>query len=483
MAKIIYPPHLARRVLALEAPGGKAAAVSLVVPTITVPGEPFTVKVAVLDELGYPSTEFDGAVKLRGPLAGAGEIEVPFVRGLPAVAHVAGVVIAAEGLYRFQADCDGRASHSNPTRCTSGPASRIYWGDPHVHTVLSDCHPDRCRSVEFCYVAGKWLSGLEWVSAADHVSNGRGSLGKWRQQAATSELFDEPGVFATLPAYEASLKGGAGGDNNVYMLRWPDIFVDEYDQGNVGTLCEKMSANLLPEEFFVVPHHTTRTGKHGEISDDIYPGPEWMPVIEIHSKWGTSEYRGNPNGLHEIHPGPSYAVDLLGRGLRLGFIGGTDTHTTLPAGHDRGNPGHINRPPGMTAVRARELTREAVFGGIRGRNCYAASGERIYLEADVAGARPGQSIEWTDSKAPRCISVTAAAAGDIASVEIIRNGQAIHTQQGLSWKMAFDFTDADDLADSALASKDPGGLAYYYVRLTCRSGAQAWSSPVWLSIG
>ena len=72
-----------------------------------------------------------------------------------------------------------------------------------------------------------------------------------------------------------------------------------------------------------------------------------LPLIEIHSKWGTSEYRGNPNPLKKIHPGPIYAVDLLNRGLRMGFIGGTDTHATMPAGF---GIEHLDRLPGMTAV-------------------------------------------------------------------------------------------------------------------------------------
>ena len=32
-----------------------------------------------------------------------------------------------------------------------------------------------------------------------------------------SDNHDDPPHFVTLPAYEASLKGGCGGDNNIYM--------------------------------------------------------------------------------------------------------------------------------------------------------------------------------------------------------------------------------------------------------------------------
>ncbi len=483
MPELQYPSRFEQTVLAREAAGGPPAGVSLVIPTITLPGRPFTVKLAVLDEAEYPTTQWGGSVVVRCAAATPETVEVPFAAGTAAVARAAGVRIDRPGLFRLACEFNGRTFHSNPTCCTDRAGEFIFWGDPHVHTVLSDCHPDRCRSVNFCFVAAKWLAGLDWVSAADHVSNGRGSLGKWKEQAAASDAFDQPGDFVTLPGYEASLKSGAGGDNNVYMLRWPDMFVDDYEEGNIRTICEKMRRKLPEAEFFVVPHHTTRTVKHGEIGQDIYPGPQLMPVVEVHSKWGTSEYRGNPNALHEVHPGPSYVVDLLNGGLRLGFIGGTDTHTTFPGWNDKLPLGHIDRLAGITAVRSDRLTREAIFRGIRSRSCYAASGRRTYLDVGVAAARPGEAIEWTDPARPRRITVTAAAGSDIEAVEIVRNGQTIARQQPEQWKTRLDFTDDADLNGLLREAEPLGRFAYYYVRVTCAGGAQAWSSPVWLLAG
>jgi len=479
MVETLYPPRFSQRVLALEAPGAEPATVSLVVPTITAVGEPFTVKVAVLDELGYVSTQLDGRVRVRAPFARPGALEVPFRSGLPATAQVRGVVIEAEGLYRFQAELDGRVFAGNPTRCLGQPTQRVYWGDPHVHTVLSNCHPEGCRSLNFCYVAARYLSGLDWVAAADHVSNGRCDFAKWKAQCAACNAYDDPPEFATLPGYEASLKGGAGGDNNVYMLRQPEMFVDEYEDGTVKTICRKLAEKLPAEEFFVVPHHTTRTNKHGEIGRDIYPGPELMPVVEIHSKWGTSEYRGNPNALHKIHPGPSYAVDLLNRGLKLGFIAGTDSHATMPSATGE-EPGHVDRLPGLTAVFADRLSREAIYHGIRGRSCYAASLERVWLDVEIAGAEQGQTIAWPDPSRPREITVAAAGRSDLVSIDVVRNGQTIDSQPVGSWRGSVEFTDDSNLSECRLEADLLGEFAYYYVRVTCASGAQAWSSPVWL---
>ena len=441
--------------------------------------EPFRLRVAVLDAIGYPSVEFEGSVWIRAGFASDSLIEVPFRAGRAAVAAAEGVTIAEEGLFRFEATLGDATFHSNPVCCVRRPARRIYWGDPHVHTVLSACHPDKCRSPNFCYAAARYLTGLDLVAAADHVSNGRCDFAKWKAQMAACEAHDDPPDFVTVPAYEASLKGECGGDNNPYFRSPPEMFVDEYEEGNVQTLCARLAEAVGPDGFFVVPHHTTRTGKHGEIPDAIYPGPDRMPVIEIHSKWGTSEYRGNPNALHKIHPGPSYAVDLLNRGLRLGFIAGTDTHATMPSG--RGvEPGHIVRLPGLTAVVAGELTRDAVFDGIRTRHCYATSLERIYLDVAVSGIPQGQTAPWPRPGEPRTIQVVAAAKSDIVSVDVVRNGETLHAHTCGSWQSGFLFTDEADLADLWLDSPHLGRFAYYYARVTCTSGAQAWSSPVWL---
>jgi len=476
---VVYPPPFHQKVIALEAPGGEPASVSLVAPTIVAPGEPFLLKIAVLDAVGYPCVGFEGVVWVRAPFAGHALIEVPFRAGQPALAALQRLAIAEPGLHRFEATLDGEPFPGNPVCCIRKPAERIFWGDPHVHTVLSNCHPDRCRSLNFCYAAARYLTGLDWATAADHVSNGRCDFSKWKAQMAAADAYDDPPHFATLPGYEASLKGGCGGDTNPYFRRPPAMFIDEYEDGNVRTLCEKLEAEVGADGFFVVPHHTTRTGKHGEIPDAIYPGPQRMPVIEIHSKWGTSEYRGNPNALQEIHPGPSYAADLLARGLRLGFIAGTDSHATMPSGGGL-ESGHINRPPGLTAAIAPQLSRDAVFDAIRTCRCYAASRERIYLDVTLDGVPMGQDVPCPDSTKPRRIQVTAAAQSDIVSVDIVRNGETIHSHAPGGWQTGFLFDDEDDLATRWLDSPHLGPFAYLYARVTCTSGAQAWSSPFWL---
>ncbi|NOZ23324.1 MAG: hypothetical protein GXP25_19800 [Planctomycetes bacterium] len=467
------------RILEQEAPGGRPARLSIVVPSVVAPDEPFSIKLAVLDEKGYPSVECDGCAK---PLEGPWQVpdgEVRFGRGKTAVHVLSDAVLLEEGVFRVAFDFDGETFLSNPVRCTKAPSTRIWWGDPHVHTIISRCIWQRCRSLNFCFVCARYVTGLDWVAAADHVSNGRSGPEKWKAQRIAARLFDDPPEFVTLLGYEASLKGGAGGDNNVYFADDAEEFVDEYEEGNTRTLCEKLGN----QDFIIVPHHTTRTGKHGELSDDLYLGLKHMPVVEIHSKWGASEYRGNPAALHEIHPGPSYVQDYLARGYAFGFIGGTDTHATMPSGGGD-ESGHIDRLPGFTAVRSSELTRAEMFSNIRARNCYATSGERIYVEANIAGVGMGCDTVWQDASVPRKIDVEAAGESDIVRVDVVRNGRDIFSAKGGGWQAQVSWVDEENLPGVAYP---PGGafdcpFVYYYIRVTCASGAQAWTSPTWFKL-
>ncbi len=471
---------LAERILAVEAPGGPVARLSVVVPSVVTPGEAFAVKLAAVDEKGYPSLECGEAARpVEGPWVGLPDA-VAFEEGRPAIAIIEGVSLPDEGTYRLGFELGGQTWLSNPVLVDAKERERVFWGDPHVHTCLSRCHPTQCRSLDFCFVAARYMSGLDWVCAADHVSNDRCDKGKWEAQRRAVKVFDEPPEFAAILGYEASLKGGCGGDNNVYLRGDLEDFVDEYEEGDTRTLSE----GLAEEECFIVPHHTTRPGKHGELSDRTYLGPERMPVVEIHSKWGTSEYRGNPNALHDIHEGPSYVQDHLAQGYAMGFVAGTDTHATMPSSYGD-DSAHIDRLPGLTAVRAAGLAREQIYDNIKARNCYGASGERILLTGlRIAGARMGSEVPWVFPDMGRDICARVAAESEIVQVDVVRNGEDVFSTPGDGWQAWLSWTDDQDLTQVAF---EPRGhferpFVYYYLRVTCASGAQAWTSPVWLTL-
>jgi len=441
----------ARKVILLEARGGPPAEVMLVLPTIVGAGRPFAMGVSLLDKDRLPVCSGTESFVV---LLDEQRIEIqPFAAREPAVCKIDGLILNGTGLVRASAVYEGQEFFSNPAMVTDEDRPRILWGDPHVHTSLSDCHALRCRTRNLAYAAARHAYHLDFIAVADHITGGcRGTIGKWHDNLAACELFDDPGCFSALYCYEASFPSMYGGDNNVYMRGRTEPYLDPGEEGlNIAQFCERMKG-----DFFVVPHHTTRKAKHGEIPAEIYPGPEAMPLIEIHSKWGTSEYRGNPNPLHEVHDGPCYAQDLLAQGYHLGFIAGTDTHTSLTFCRNL-EPGHINRAAGLTAVAASENKRELIYDAMKRHRCYAASGERIFLDANVDTRDDGAA--W--------VEVICAAKSDLIAVDIVRDGRDVHSVKPDNWQVEFEWTDRPEAP-----------AAYYYVRATTRTGAQAWSSPV-----
>ncbi|MBN1672674.1 MAG: hypothetical protein JXR37_16650 [Kiritimatiellae bacterium] len=474
------PPRFQMSVLGNEGRGGEPDTLQIAVPLTTAPGEAFTVHVAALSARCEPTVHAEGTVRVECAEAGFEPVEVRFEKGRPAVALIENVLFEREGLFRFCARLNGDVFRSNPTHCRADHAYRIAWGDPHVHTILSNCHAKQARSLNFAYSAGRYVSGLQWVCAADHVSNGRCALPQWREETETSNNYDDPPAFVTLPGYEASLKGGCGGDNNIYMRRWPDYFVDHYEEGNVKTLLGELGGKLEAGAFFAVPHHTSRPGKHGEIPLDLYPGSGLMPAVEITSCWGNSEYRGNPDPLKKVHDGPCYVADLLNQGLPLGFLGGTDTHVSNPFQLDHRPPdGHLTSDPGGTGCFVRSLSRDSVFDAMRARNCYAGKRERTYLDVRVNDRRGGEIHRSARDAEPRTVRFQAAGACPIRTVEIIRNGTCLHAVPGCGWAMRGEVRDDAPLADVLLAGCPLERFVYYYVRVAYASGACAWSSPVW----
>ncbi|NOY79788.1 MAG: hypothetical protein GXP31_02160 [Kiritimatiellaeota bacterium] len=182
--------ELAEKVLRTESPGREAVGLRIVAPAVVRPGEDFSVRLTLADAAGCPAIPCDRRVEIEGAFARPAKRRLGFnPRRLP-VLEAHGFSISVEGLYRFRgwANIAGRerAVWSNPVSCRpEGP--RIWRGDPHVHTVPSDCHADRCRSLNFCYAAARRVSAVvasrSDIAAVELVRNGRSIQairpGKW----------------------------------------------------------------------------------------------------------------------------------------------------------------------------------------------------------------------------------------------------------------------------------------------------------------
>src|SRR5205814_9779787 len=94
------------------------------------------------------------------------------------------------------------------------------------------------------------------------------------------------------------------------------------------------------------------------------------PLVELFSMHGCSESDEAPYPmLHTMGPRDHDSTIQAGlaRGLRFGFVAGTDHHSGYA-----GSWGD-----GRMAVWAESLTREALFAAFRARRTYAVTGDKI----------------------------------------------------------------------------------------------------------
>ena len=352
--------------------------------------------------------------------------------------------------------CIANAAYATPTP----PAWRIYWGDPHWQTYFSD----GIRAPEELYHFARDEGFLDFGAITDHVEAITDR--QWDYFVAVTNDYNEPGRFATLVGQEWT--NHDPGHRNVYyrtdhgpVLRSTD---PRYD--SLPKLWQALDA-VADLDPIAIPHHSAnrRMGVDWELGWN----PRYEKAVEVYSVWGSSERPetdGNTRPIRALggeKPG-QHVVDALARGYRLGFVGGGDVHDGRPgeALHALSYPpqDHVPWPQGLTACRAPELTREAIFDAIADRRTYATTNCRIYLDA-----------QWRPDGDRLVLHLAAACHQGLREATVVRNGQPVATlsptrDDGLvlerEWR-------SDPL--------DPGDCLY--VRASTPGDEWAWASPVW----
>ncbi len=241
------------------------------------------------------------------------------------------------------------------------------------------------------------------------------------------------------------------------------------------------------KDFIAVPTFTMAKGVEYDFNDF---NPEFEKVVEIYNAWGSSECtakEGNTlpingpakNGTKENPKGS--VLGALKRNCRFGFVaGGLDDRGIYTNLFDAGQDQY---PAGLTAILADEHTRESIFQALHNKSCYATTGERILLGFYIAGHRMGEELS-TQVKPGlvinRHISGFVSGTAPVKTIEIIRNGDVIHTLKPNVNNTDFTFDDMIDLKEVMIKHKDSNPFVFYYVRVTQEDHNMAWSSPIWI---
>ncbi len=451
----LVPGPLSVRVLA-----GPPAQMVAFLPSTARPGEPVTIRIAILDSTGSAGVDIDGQIELRGE----------GFRDLPAVVEMTSVErgvlqleasVENEGVFRIEATGPNNMKAKSNPLVVSTTGERIVWGDLHGHSALSD----GTGTFEDYFGYARDVAGLDVVALTDHDHWGMEPLALnpefWSEIRRQVEGFYRPGEFVTLLGYEWT--SWIHGHRHVLYF------------GSEGEVLSSVNPDFeSPEQLWnalrgkpalTVAHHSA--GGPIPTNWQFPPDPELEPITEIVSVHGSSEAMDSPGLIYSPLPG-NFVRDVLDRGFRFGFVGSGDSHD--------GHPGlaHLASPSGgLAAFLTEDLTREGILRALKSRRVYATNGPRIVLETRFDGRVMGEEIQLDEldsgSSAPDSgeLTVEVVASSPLDRVDVIRSGQ-IHSSVPCDGKEECGFS-------YTLENLNPG--EYVYVRAVQIDGGAAWSSP------
>jgi hypothetical protein len=326
------------------------------------------------------------------------------------------------------------------------PKMTLFWGDLHGQT--EETVGTGTIDQYFCFARD--AAALDFVS---HVGNDfQITKDHYKDTQRAVKEFHVPGKFITFLGYEWSGNTSAGGDHNVYFLKddqlihrsshvqledKSDEFTDRYP---ISRLFDTFRGR---NDVLVIPHIG---GRRANLD---YHESELTPFIEICSVHGHFEW---------------FAREAVGiRGLKVGFIGGSDDHTCRPGG---ARPVSMMEAVngGLMGAYARELTRESLWEAFQKRHVFATTGARIILYVTCGDAMMGDELTINQ---PPTISVEVFGTAGLEKVEIFRGVDPIYTHK---------------LAESNLIS-DTIKIMWSGARVTTRRRNTDWSGEITIDKG
>ncbi|MBD3353531.1 MAG: DUF3604 domain-containing protein [Candidatus Lokiarchaeota archaeon] len=462
--------------------------------------------------------------------------------------HVFQMTINTPGIhYLIVSDSvSGKSYYSNPiiVKDYSESNEKIYWGDLHTHSILSDGTgtPDH----NFHY--GRYIACLDYMALTDH-----GEILMWQ--------------FNAFKVIEAAINNANMPNEFVVFqgLEWTQVADGHYScifSGNKLLSDPVVSFLTVPEteqlwnildEFtaregcraLALPHHPT---KKAYIQDWTDMNPKYVKIAEVCSVHGDFLYeqRDSLNYRGAIDPPPkkqngTSITDALIMGKNLTLYAASDVHDGHPGhsichtdafvGHQRPlSTWHTRNehpyPGGITAVRAESLTRDSVFMGLENQKIYACSDHgRPYLEFSINGTSvgSGSTVYANNVDDEREINVFIAQDGGFAAkkhqdpivgedfvtnwgakIEILKNGELWQSKEIDGPIFNWTISDNEPIAGANYGSQscinrngqyyineystnpvDPlelntDGADFYIVRIVGNNGRHVYAGPIWV---
>jgi hypothetical protein len=379
---------------------------------------------------------------------------------------------------------NGTKFRSAPIRCFSDAQEHLFWGLLHGESE----RVDSTENIESCLRHFRDEKAYNYFATSSFENQEETPNEIWKTISQNVSEFNEDDRFTTFQGFQWMGNPKEEGLRQIVFPKETKTLPRKKD-AKYSSL-KKIYKAFNPKEIISIPCFTM--GKGFEYNFEEF-NPEFERVVEIYNAWGSSECtakEGNrfpiksptKNGFQETAEGSIQRA--LQNNHRFGFVaGGLDDRGVYAELYESDQ---IQYTPGLTAIIAKEHSRESIADALYNRSCYATTGERMILGFSIAGHSMGKELNTSEKQGllvNRHIAGYAAGTTDLVAVEIVRNGQVIKTFNPKGYQFDFTYDDMEPLEKVSIKPKDKSPpFVYYYIRAIQKDGHTAWASPIWIDL-
>ena len=412
------------------------------------------------------------------------------------ILRIEGLQFTQPGVRFIEAFYNNLYFRSNPIVCQNNPIKRrLYWGFIHGHTIKSD----GIRELDD-YFNNLLNAGLDFGNSTEHDHLWETSKEDFEEIKKVVKNYHNEGKFISFFGYEWGHWYSYSGFGDICIYYFDDslpIFSSDLQKFNST---KKLIKNLsrFKENVLMIGHHTAL--RPGYRNWDYFDN-SLEKLVEIYSAWGNQEYsyaQGNPLpprykffGYGDfarvrgaiIERKESFVSSALRRGFKLGFTAGGDDHIGIyPSGSI--DPDNGIYPPGIMAIWAEDLTKEALWESLHKRKCYGTTGPRVIIEFYLDQYFMGDILKINENPSyvhSRTIKMVLISPINIEKIELIRNNEVILRKEINSNQCEEVHIDSEPFESINLDhSTRNEKFVFYYLRTFLANDNMAWSTPIWI---
>ncbi len=286
-----------------------------------------------------------------------------------------------------------------------GQTYQLYWGDLHRHSLVSRCTAGDEPSLEDFYRYAWDVNEYDFWAVTDHAENS--TAYQWWSIQKIADLLHVPGRFVPLYGFEWT-SAERGHQNVIYgdVARGAPIF-SAFAEGSTDPAGLWRGLAEHPDfPAITIPHHPGSAMVH---NDWDYHDPRYSRLVEVFQACrGNYESQACFRQYSDGTATGTFMIDGLHRGHRFGLIASSD--------HGHG--------ASYVAVLAHSLSRADVFDGLYSRRTCAATTRGVLADLRLGPHLMGSDVEWSG---PRPLRLHARGYTELARVDIVRNGEVLHT--------------------------------------------------------